>query len=64
MVTFFQDLLPALLCSKFKCRRIRSYLLSKSTFSFLKVNLTDGAPTGVSVTGRGNDSRTTTGKPY
>ena len=61
MVTSYQGLLAALACDNVKCK-IRSFLLSRSTRSFLKVDLRNGTPSGVSVTGASNDASLTTGK--
>ena len=61
MVTSYQGLLAALACNNAKCK-IRSFLLSRSTRSFLKVDLRNGTPSGVSVTGASNDASVTTGK--
>ncbi|XP_015769172.1 PREDICTED: uncharacterized protein LOC107347726 [Acropora digitifera] len=59
MVTSYQGLLAALACNNVKCK-IRSFLLSRSTRSFLKVDLRNDTPSGVSVTGASNDASLTT----
>ena len=62
MTSSFYGLFNAMACNKVKCK-IRSHLLNTSTStssqSLWKVDLVNGTPNGVSVTGRNSDSATT-----
>ena len=62
MASSFYGLFNAMACNKVKCK-IRSHLLNISTStssqSLWKVDLVNGTPGGVSVTGRNSDSGTT-----